>query len=334
MNGKFIISLDFELHWGVFDALTLEAYENNLLNVTNVVERLIELSDQYGVKLTFATVGLLFAGNKDELKKHIPTSIPKYTNEKLNPYRLLDQIGNNEKVDSIHYAKSVINKINLNKNHEIGTHTFGHYNCLASGQSTLDFNADLIAANNIANDMDIEVKSIVFPKNQVNNDYLKVCKENGITNYRGTEKHVVYDPNPNLTGIKKHFYILYRLLRLMDGYINISGYNTYSFKDLKPDDLGLINLPSSRFLRPFIPRLSFLEFLKRRRIKKAMRYAATNNELFHLWWHPHNFGNNIDENFRNLETIFKEYKVLNTKLQFESATMTELTNIILNPSQL
>ena len=83
MNGKFIISLDFELHWGVFDALTLEQYQNNLTNVRSVIDRLIALSDTYGIKLTFATVGLLFAENMADIKKHVPQSIPDYLDKNL-----------------------------------------------------------------------------------------------------------------------------------------------------------------------------------------------------------------------------------------------------------
>lgn len=326
MNGKFIISLDFELHWGVFDALTLEQYQSNLDNVRLVIKRLIKLSDTYNVKLTFATVGLLFAKNKEDIKKYMPKNILVYSNKNLNPYLLIDSLGYDEKTDSIHYAKSVIDYIKQNGNHEIGTHTFGHYNCFANGQSTQDFNADLEAANNIARNTGVELKSIVFPKNQVNNEYLTVCKKNGISNYRGTEKHPMY--NPNLVNKKSYLIITYRLLRLIDAYFNFSGYNTYPVKNIKMDNHGLINLPSSRFLRPYIPKLALLEFLKCRRIKKAMKHAALNDEMFHLWWHPHNFGSNMDENFNNLESIFKTYAHLNKKYKFESVTMTGLTNEI------
>ena len=31
MNGKFVISLDYELHWGVFDVLSEEEYYENLV---------------------------------------------------------------------------------------------------------------------------------------------------------------------------------------------------------------------------------------------------------------------------------------------------------------
>lgn len=321
MNGKFIISLDFELHWGVFDALTLEQYQSNLDNVRIVINRLIALSNTYDIKLTFATVGLLFASNKDEIKKYTPNSIPNYTDQNLNPFKLIDCIGENENESPLHYAKSVVKTIKQDGKHEIGTHTFSHYNCLAPGQNSSEFDADIKAAKRIAGDMDIELNSIVFPKNQVTQEYLEICKNNGITNYRGTEKHSLYN-YPNFNTKKK------KLLRFIDNYLNVSGYNTYPIHAITKDNLGLINLPSSRFLRPYMPKLACIEFLKCRRIKKAMKHAALNDELFHLWWHPHNFGAHMDENFNNLENIFKTYADLNKKYQFESVTMTGLTNEI------
>ncbi|MFI1773829.1 polysaccharide deacetylase family protein [Thalassobellus citreus] len=323
MNGKFIISLDFELHWGVFDTLSLKQYQTNLSNVKNVIDKLLVLSNKYDIKLTFATVGFLFADNKKEIKKFMPTLLPNYTDQNLNPYRLLNEIGDDEKMAPLHYSKSNIKLIKQTGNHEIGTHTFSHYYCLASGQNSSEFDEDLKSAKKIADTMGIGLTSIVFPKNQINKQHLEICKNNGITNYRGAEKHNIYN-YPNFNTKKK------KLLRFIDNYINVSGYNTYPINNISKDSSGLINLPSSRFLRPYIPKLAFLEFLKIKRIQKAMKHAAINNELFHLWWHPHNFGANMNENFENLENIFKTYANLNKKHQFKSVTMTELASQILN----
>ena len=55
-----------------------------------------------------------------------------------------------------------------------------------------------------------------------------------------------------------------------------------------------------------------------------MTRAAKHNEVYHLWWHPHNFANNIDQNFENLETIFKHYQELNKSYNFKSCTMSNL----------
>jgi len=71
-----------------------------------------------------------------------------------------------------------------------------------------------------------------------------------------------------------------------------------------------------------------LESLKIRRIKKAMTYAAKNNLIYHLWWHPHNFGRNTEENLKNLKSILDHYKYLNDKYNFESLSMEEITGKI------
>ena len=61
-----------------------------------------------------------------------------------------------------------------------------------------------------------------------------------------------------------------------------------------------------------------------------MTHAAKNNLMYHLWWHPHNFGVDQDENFKFLEEILKHYQYLNKKYNFESITMSNLANEIKN----
>ena len=326
MRGHFVISLDYEIHWGVFDNKSVDDYRENLENVNKVIDRLLALSDQYGIKLTFSTVGLLFAKDKNDLLTHIPKNKPTYFIEKLNPYQLINSNGDNETEDPFHYALSKIEKIRDNGNHEIGTHTFSHFYCHEQGQTSEQFDEDLNAAIKIAKPLGVNLNSIVFPKNQINPDddvdrpYLNVCKKHGITNFRGKEKSFIY----NIHSTKKYRNLfIFRALKPLDAYFNITGYNTYNLKGINENCI-LFNIPSSRFLRPYNTKLKFFEPLKLRRIKKAMTYAAKNNEAYHLWWHPHNFGSNIDENFKNLEAIFETYKKLNETYSFQSETMTSL----------
>ncbi len=326
MKGHFVISLDYELHWGFFDHRSIDGYYENLINVENVINRLVILSDQYNIKLTFATVGFLFAKDKAELIAYSPKNKPQYIDKKLDPYSLFDKIGENEIEDPFHYANSIVQKINMNSNHEIGTHTFSHYYCNEIGQSLNQFEDDLLAAKNIAKSKGVNLESIVFPRNMVRQQYLEICYKHNIKSYRGTEKSYIYNIHPSK---KQYNWLFFRLLRILDCYINITGHNTYKLKFLYRKD-KIINLPSSRLLRPYYSALKILEPLKILRIKKGMRRAAKNNELFHLWWHPHNFGKNIDKNIDCLEKIFKEYKRLNDEYQFTSETMTSLTNKILS----
>jgi hypothetical protein len=93
---------------------------------------------------------------------------------------------------------------------------------------------------------------------------------------------------------------------------------------LEYKEAELMNIPASRFLRPYSRRLVFLEGLRFRRIKKEMEYAARHDEVYHLWWHPHNFGANINENFAFLERILKTYQELHERFGMRSMTMFEL----------
>jgi hypothetical protein len=332
MNGHFVLSLDFEKHWGVFDERSVESYKTNLENVDAVISKLLELADNYNIKLTFATVGFLFAENKDELIKFSPKLKPTYTNTKRSPYHLINTIGNDEQDDPFHYALSSIKKIKANGKHEISTHTFCHYYCHEKGQTVEQFEEDLKSSIAIAKSKGIDIESIVFPRNMIRPDketdktYLDTCYKHQIISYRGKEK--VFFQNIHTRKFYKNWY-LFKILRLADSYLNISGFNTYKVKSLYKNE-GPLNLPSSRFLRPYSKALNFLEPLKIRRIKKAMKYAAMHNEMFHLWFHPHNFGANMNENFLNLEKIFEFHKALNLEYNFKSETMSSLTKKITN----
>lgn len=323
-TGKFVISLDFELFWGVRDKRTIESYGENILGVQKVIPALLEAFDRYEVKGTFSTVGFLFARNKEELIRHLPERQPFYTDQKLSPYPAIPDVGRDETTDPYHFGFSLLKRIQENGNQEIGTHTFCHYYCLEPGQGPEDFRADLEAAQNIAAGWGLKMRSLVFPRNQFNSEYLDVCQAAGLDSYRGNPDSWLY------AGRNKNDESLFRrALRIMDAYINISGYHTH---DRAHAGTGpLFNIAASRFLRPWNRKLRWLEPLRLRRIKRAMRYAAKNRQLFHLWWHPHNFGVNLEENMRFLEDILKYYRELHQQYGFSSVTMSGLADELKTP---
>ena len=322
-NGFFLISLDYELMWGVRDKKSIKNYGVNILNVFKSSNYTLELFNRYNINATFATVGFLFHPNKKDLMDFLPYSKPSYTNKNLSPYEndYIGKIGDNEQEDPYHFGYRLLKKIIDTNKHEIASHTYSHYYCLELGQTLDQFRVDLQKNIEIAKRNNIELNSIVFPRNQYDKKYLDICRSQGIMVYRGNEKHFMYKPSESQNQTK-----LNRMLRLADSYLNLSGHNTYSIKDVinsKPYDLK-----SSRFLRPYKPMFSFFDFLKLKRIKDSMSYAARNNEIFHLWWHPHNFGSNIEENIKFLEQILLHYEMLNKKYKFKSVTMSKLAKII------
>lgn len=315
-RGTFIISLDFELNWGVHDVFTLEQYEENLRGTREAIKQMLRLFKRYDIHATWATVGLLFYHSKAELLDSLPSILPSYENKAFSPYDKLKDIGENEEKDPYHFGHSIIQEINKCPGQEIATHTFSHYYCLEEGQTAEQFEADLQAALKVNQALGHPVNSIVFPRNQLNENYLAICKKYGIRNYRGNERSWMYKASKfQREGSLK------RLLRLVDSYVNLTGHHTYSLQKVGKDPL--LNLPSSRFLRPYDEKLKQFEQLRLRRIKKSMIHAAKHGKVYHLWWHPHNFGKEIEENIIVLQEILELAVELRQQYQFESCTMEE-----------
>ena len=79
LPGAFVLSLDFELHWGVRDHQAAEGpYRAALLGAREAVERTLDLFAAYDVAATWATVGFLFARSRGELEAASPAERPTY----------------------------------------------------------------------------------------------------------------------------------------------------------------------------------------------------------------------------------------------------------------
>ena len=59
-EGSFVLSLDYELLWGIIEKKDVKNYaKNNVVYVQEVIDRLLNTFEKYNVKSTFAIVGLL-----------------------------------------------------------------------------------------------------------------------------------------------------------------------------------------------------------------------------------------------------------------------------------
>ncbi len=318
-RGVFTISLDFELYWGMMDILSEEAYSQNLKGTPKAIEEMLKLFTKYDIHTTWASVGFLFLKDDADLRKHLPLDKPKFE-KSINLYHYIDKTQNLSQIG--HFAPSLIQKIAKTPFQEIATHTFSHYYTLEEGQTLKQFREDLTLAQEVANRFNIKLKSIVFPRNQYADDYLNILKEFDITAYRGNEKSWMY----KAVDFKEKTSLKQKIARMADSYLNISGHNTYTLEALTKQTP--YNIPASRFLRPYTPKLALLEPLKLARIKQDMLYAAKNNQLYHLWWHPHNFGIYTKENLHMLEKILNYYQELNQKYGFQSQNMHEVATFL------
>lgn len=313
-----VVSLDFELHWGVRDKRsTTGPYRANLLGAREAVPRILDLFVEFDVAATWAVVGFLLARSRDELQSYWPEERPRYVHPALDPYG--EEVGEDESDDPFHYAPSLVGLIQDTPRQEIGTHTFSHYYCLEPGQNTSTFSQDLSSAVAIARDRGISVTSIVFPRNQVNVDYAAVLRSHGIDCYRGSQRGWMH--RPRTTGEATPRAV--RALRLADSYAPLSGSCLTRWHSVR-EPSGLCNVPASRFLRPYSNRLRWLEWRRVDHISWAMRRAASSNSIFHLWWHPHNFGTDLGANLAVLRHLLVEFSRLRDQRGMASLAMCDV----------
>lgn len=323
-NGAFIISLDYELMWGCLEWSTPDSYgKTHVAQVPEVIEKMLSLLEKYEVKATFAIVGMIMLANKREAIDCLPKSLPSYVNQKCSPYTsdYIKMISAQDEL--LYFSPQTVELLKNNSFVEIGTHTYCHYYCDEQGQTIEQFEADLKKAIEVAHKNDCSIKSIVFPKNQVSEEYLKVCAKNGLICYRGNAKHFFNRPKSRLEVLKN------RIARLLDTYLKLSKPSSIPYADIEQVH-GMVNVQASRMLRPYSSKLAFGEPLKVKRICDEITYAAQNGELYHLWWHPHNFGNNVDKNMEMFEKILQVYKKCHDQYGMQSYSMLDFANQINN----
>jgi hypothetical protein len=317
-----VISLDFELRWGCLSRAT-GSYEKNLHGARQVIPKLLELFAEYDQACTWATVGLLFFDRREQMIEALPRQRPSYCERGLSAYDHLSLVKCDEASDPISFGRSLIEQIRSCPRQEVATHTFSHYSCLDAGADPSSFAADLEAAGKIAADAGLAIESIVFPRNQVCQEMLSICFEQGLRAFRGTAPGWAYRAQRS-----DQRSLASRGFRLMDAYLPIGG-----DRSVEPTiEHGLVNVAASVFLRPYSKRLAWLEPLRLARIRRAMRTAARSGKLFHLWFHPHNFGVDQNENLAFLRAILDEAAQLDRTYGWPSKTMAEVASSILDGS--
>lgn len=275
-----------------------------------MIPRLLDLFTKYEIHVTWATVGMLMHQSKKELLSNSPVLKPTYKETSLSAYRLIETpgIGEDESSDPYHFAPSLVRQIVATPNQELGSHTFGHYYCNEPGQTVEQFAEDLRAAQRVASNYGTKLRSLVFPRNQFNDDYLKVCFAEGIVAVRSNPLDWFWTINST-----QNESLWKRANRGLDAYFPIGKKNTYSLDQLFVRDKLPVCIPASRLLRPYRPTELVLNQLKINRICAEISRAVARKEVYHLWWHPHNFGHFPEQSMSALTQILDHYAVCRKK---------------------
>lgn len=317
--GALVLSLDFELHWGVRDhAPASERVVRELIASRAAVTTLAQTFAQREVRATWATVGLLFATSGTEAGDLAPALRPAYHRAELDPYG--EPIGATEEDDPLHLAGSLVDLIARTPGQEVGSHTFSHLYCLEHGVDVEMFRADLIAAQAAASARGLRLRSLVLPRNQWRPELGPVLAEAGFECYRG--------PQPGWANRSRRgdaAGLAVRAARLATTYAG-PAVPTFGWDELV-EPSGLCNIPASSFLRPLSPRTTPLQPLQDRRLASALRDAARRGRIVHLWWHPQNLVPHTRVNLERLQHLLDEFDRLREAEGMTSLSMSDVSGV-------
>jgi hypothetical protein len=180
----------------------------------------------------------------------------------------------------------------------------------------VEFKADLESAKRIAENSGYRLRSYVFPRNQVRSAYLPLLAEAGFCTYRGVEPAASKAPVP----FREQQRPWRRALRLMDAYWSVNGPQTLEW----PQGGEPVRVDASRYLRPFQPALRTLEGRRLKRIANAMKEAAREKRIFHLWWHPEDFADQPEQNVEFLHRVLHTFSECRRECGMLSLSMGEV----------
>lgn len=314
--GTLVISLDFEMFWGIADFADIQEWTPIVERVHMVVPRLLELFQKHGVHATWATVGALMCENRSEFLERLPKPVAPQTKKILDKLGLMEPGSSVSCPEHILFAPELVRMVASCEGQEIGTHTFSHYYCDDPTGSPEEFAAELTASERITNEKGYPFYSAVFPRNQVSEQFVEVLHHSKLKCFRGVERGWIAKNRPKLGKLGT-------ILWYLDNYIPLA--RTCSFPPKDVEQIGkLTNISNSRFFKPYRPQYAFAERLKLWRYKLEMKSAAKRGEIYHIYWHPHNFSENTEANFGQIDELLSYYEKMRSKYGMKSKNMFEM----------
>ena len=282
-SPRVVLSLDFELRWGVHDVYSLDAsgYRENLEGERRVIPQLLTLFDAHRIRATWAAVGAIGCENWDDYFRRAP-KCPKYVDS---AFAVKPQYAEIDPDGLLHFAPDLFRAILETPGQELGTHTFSHLFLRERGVTAQDAAADLAAAMQLHRErFDSVPRSLVFPRNQP--AFIDVVRASTVKMWRGNASAWYYECEDS-----EHNGPLPRALKLIDAFNPFTKRAAPLAGDMNRASIFLrLNLPSAAWA------------MHVHRIRKELDSMAE-DEIFHIWFHPHNLGRDTPCRLSRVEEI-------------------------------
>lgn len=275
-TGYFVLSLDTELSWGYFDR---DHQRPRLFSPDGSRERrairwVLDLCDELAITATWALVGHLFFPRCEDCA---PCPIAHWRGR----FASFAEIHGG--ADPRWYAPEALGALMQGAaRHEIAFHGFSHepFDALDPDQAR----AEIANWLRLGERHGIAPVSVVFPRNRV--AHLGLFAEHGFLSYRGDPPVPTRPRRGSWAKVRKH-------LAHLSGTAEIPLYDPAGLCRERPGAMpGLVDVPASEHLFGFNRRLELvldglgLHRLRLAAIRRAVRRAAAEGLLLHLWCHP------------------------------------------------
>ncbi len=311
-RGIFTLSLDFELVWGSRDLYADPAplIAQAQLTRERVFERLLSLLTTNGITATWATVGHLFldsASRQDGLLH--PTLTPPQHSWRSTPWFEGVPAGS-EAEHPTWYGRSLLLRLK-DAEQDIGSHSFSHAIFGDPGCSRECAESELARCVSAAADLGIELRSFVFPRNEIG--HVELLGKYGFTCWRS--RAPVWYHDSRVPGVIR------RAAHLVAVGAAVSPVTVLPYRDPH----GLWCIPASG---SFLPTFGVRRFIPiRQRVRRAIRgidAAAAERRISHFWLHPINLADHPKRLLDAMEQIIEHAARLRDQGRLEIHSMASI----------
>lgn len=288
------ISYDYELCWGVWDAISPDYARSHVVNANAAALGLVALHRKHGLCSTWAIVGALLEPLDEAPDAALARTIrPDAQKTAFADYAAAFGADRNLfKAD-----ETVISVLRDDPLFEPASHTYTHLYMLDSEQSVLE-NDFALFDTVFQRVFGHRPRSIVFPKNQTTDWAVAAAKQNGFTSIRVNPASWLYEQRPR----GKAQRMLVRLLRYADSFVPLLEL----FGDRSAGRDPALHV-GQYFFRPYFP-FRFMDTLHFWRLRAGLALCRWRKRPFHVWTHPHNFGKNPERALANADRLFAHLK--------------------------
>jgi len=268
-DAALCISIDLEMAWGRWEQIDDRYLRLAAEADRPIVRRLLQLSERYGIPMTWAVVGRIFDDSPGLARPQGPPEA--------------------------WFAPELVEAIRASPvAHDIGSHSHAHvyYDRLSAAEASQDLGLDVALRKRWG----IPARSWVFPRNGI--AHVEQLAAAGIQVYRtldGGWLETVRDTVPRLYPVGN---LVDKMLPIPPPLVEVEARGS--------GGAGAVALPSSTILlaRNGLRRL-VLPSVTRRRWIRAIEDAASQGKVFHPWFHPSAFYFDPEPQFAMLEAVFR-----------------------------